>query len=132
MDRINSRKADINALVEKARYLTGEDTPDVGTSALLDDLSARFSILQTLATEKHDQFMALINRWKSMVERRRKMMNVVKSAQFLMPKKPIKSSQDARSQIDEMQVRVEHSFCSSNILHFIYFSKIIFILSFKK
>ncbi len=104
MDRINSRKADINALFEKARNITGDSDSDVDSSVLLEELSERFSHLQSLAHAKHDQFMALINRWRKMTERRKKMIGLLKGTKFIIPKKIIKNSEDARKQIDELQV----------------------------
>ncbi len=106
MDRINSRKADINLLFEKARNISGDNKPDLDTSTLLDELSERFSNLQTLANEKHDQFTALINRWRKMTDRRRKMMGLLKGTQFIVSKKLIKNTEDARSQIEELQVGI--------------------------
>lgn len=99
VERIDSRKTDVNNLLEKARELAGDD------ASLLDDLSERFENLQTLAWKKREQFGALINRWKRMTEQRKKMMGMMRASHFIANKRPIRSSKDARGELNEIEVR---------------------------
>ena len=98
VERINSRETDINNLLEKARELAGDE------ATLLEDLNERFYKLQILASQKHEQFRRLINRWKKMTEQRRRMMGMLKATQYLANKKPIKCSKDARSELSDVEV----------------------------
>ena len=98
VERINSRETDVNNLLEKARELAGDD------AALLEDLNERFYKLQTLASRKHEQFEKLTNRWKKMTEQRKRMMGVLRATQFVANRKPIKSSKDARGELNDIEV----------------------------
>ena len=121
VERINSRKTDINNLLEKARELAGDD------ASLLEDLNERFNKLQTLAWKKHEQFRMLINRWKKMTEQRRRMMGMLKTTQFVANRKPIKSSKDARGELDKIEVNFAISLINGNkILSLITVNKSLF------
>ena len=98
VERINSRETDVNNLLEKARELAGDD------AVLLEDLNERFCKLQSLASKKHEQFEKLTNRWKKMTEQRKRMMGVLKATQFVANRKPIKSSKDARGELNDVEV----------------------------
>lgn len=78
--------------------LAGED------ASLLEDLNERFENLQTMAARKHEQFRALINRWRKMTEQRKKMMSLLRTTQFISNRKPIRSSKDARGELDQVEV----------------------------
>ena len=106
VERINSRKTDINNLSSKARELAGED------ASLLEDVNERFSNLQSLASKKREQFEKLINRWRRMTEQRKKMIGVLKTTQFVASRRPIKTSKDARGELSELEVGVEKNIFS--------------------
>ena len=99
VEKINSRETDINNLLEKARELAGDE------AVLLEDLNQRFYKLQTLASEKYEQFRKLIDRWKKMTEQRRRMMGLLKATQFVSNRKTVKTSKDARGELCDIKVQ---------------------------
>ena len=104
LQRINARKSDLDALMNKAKELLGEEAENPIAVESLLQLNDRFQTLHNLVSQKHDYLMKLIEKWKRLMEKRRKVKGLFKSSPFLIQKRSIKSSVDARKHIHECQV----------------------------
>ena len=96
LERINLHKSEIGKLQQVAQSLLEEDNEDQDEEDdVMADLQERFYSLETQISERHEYFMALIERWRKQ-ERKQKLKDTLTKSRVVLNMKQLADVDDAK------------------------------------